>query len=193
MSRIRLPSYLIGTDLGSLRDDQSRESLEQTDQIEEVGEQVSYLEQRQRDLEDRTQEDEKAFISFAQQFMPGRTYVQSLIYQLVYDDIITVPGASPFQQYYPGASTTFPTTDATLGFDVSNDLQHAFYNLSAFALNENRVVVYNGTIIVGADINVGIVRVYKPSPPRLESFLTVFNAGAECQLHVKVYRTVGIS
>ena len=196
-TRIRLPNYLVGTDLGALQEDTLVNS-DEFGQVEALEDAVSDLQMHHKDLTDRVQDNEKSYTTFVQQFMPGRTYVQSLIYSLVYEATLTVPSA--VQSVYPGGTIgTNPPTGT--GFDISQDLQHAFYEISAYTLDQDPIsstgldVLYQGGAftIAARTVTLGIMRNYKTGPPRLETFLTVYQAsGADIDLHVKIYRKIGL-
>lgn len=189
-TRIRLPNYLVGTDLGSIQPELDNTD-NQANRIEVLESRLDDLQAKHKDINDRTLEDEKAQASFTQQFLPGRTYLQGLLYADVYKDTCHV--TSSFQTFFPGGVTSIADDTATVGFDISNDLQHAYYDISAYCLDPARILVYNGSIIVGSDLSVGIVRVFKTRPDRLETFLTIYNVGAATDVYVRVKRKIGLT
>lgn len=71
-------------------------------------------------------------------------------------------------------------------------IPHAFYTVSAYVLDATRKVVYNGSIIVGSDITVGIERLTANTPRRFQSRLTVYSVGANIDVYIRVLKLTTI-
>lgn len=133
-----------------------------------------------RDLHQRLRQD---FDDFKAQFQYGRTFVSGLLWKLVYEGTVTVPTGGPHN---------LPATP----IESLYDLQHAFYDLSAFQqTTDGEGVLYAGTVSVfpANSVTVAIERRYETTAPaHMETYLSWYNNKAsDVNVVVKVYRQVG--